>query len=676
MRVQGFHQHLALQAVGSGRLCDSVNCSRCGKPLTSMPASGADAHCAACTIYLKYMPSVPDAAPTPQASGVRIFGAPEPLPSPEESAAEVARLRGLDPWQEFVGLQQLRAYTAPRERELQLSFGSTWVPAGVDVGTAVFQGGVLREARWVDETDPSDPRWTSVEVLTIGASSTAAPPGPSPLTGPLPVLRDVRHAHPAHAWELITHPPPRLAALHLRTTSTELQSLVTSLPGLSRLRALALSLGDEDGAGSLSPLLTARWPRLERLRLPTREAPLAEARARRPPRLTLELVAWVAGPGAAWIEVTSHLTRVVTRGLVPDDVVATLTQRVARAQGQAPVVDRDARAAPGLHGVAIEVRAGDVMARTGTPQPPRTSPSPVTGRERAHFDAVVAVPDDDARRLVLADALAERGEPRAELISLQIAEQFARLDPARAARVHELLGAHGERWVPVGVDPRRSRFRRGFLDDATWFAATNPHHPDWRLVKTLRCDPQLANVPASFVGFRLDWLETLLGAPPAVLLEATRTPLPRLTTLEGSLPHELARGFGSLGGLHTLGLHLFRPPFGAPPAADLAVGDLTALLDEVPRSLQRLRLLGHWTDARTLQATIARRAHQPVVELVAWQEPSAALGLEVLASGLQVRVKGTVPDTAWAPLRQRLQALGLASIAVQSDQGPMTLALP
>ena len=66
MRVQGFHQHLALQAVGSGRLCDSVNCSRCGKPLTSMPASGADAHCAACTIYLKYMPSVPDAAPTPQ----------------------------------------------------------------------------------------------------------------------------------------------------------------------------------------------------------------------------------------------------------------------------------------------------------------------------------------------------------------------------------------------------------------------------------------------------------------------------------------------------------------------------------------------------------------------------------------------------------------------------------
>jgi uncharacterized protein (TIGR02996 family) len=36
------------------------------------------------------------------------------------------------------------------------------------------------------------------------------------------------------------------------------------------------------------------------------------------------------------------------------------------------------------------------------------------------FSAVVATPDDDAPRLVLADALEERGDPRGRFISLQV----------------------------------------------------------------------------------------------------------------------------------------------------------------------------------------------------------------------------------------------------------------
>ncbi|HEY1551922.1 MAG TPA: TIGR02996 domain-containing protein, partial [Kofleriaceae bacterium] len=71
------------------------------------------------------------------------------------------------------------------------------------------------------------------------------------------------------------------------------------------------------------------------------------------------------------------------------------------------------------------------------------------------FDAVYAAPDDDAPRAVLADALIDRGDPRGELIALQLRGE--------TDRVRELLRAHGHGWTGVlGLISKRVEFRRGF----------------------------------------------------------------------------------------------------------------------------------------------------------------------------------------------------------------------
>jgi len=101
------------------------------------------------------------------------------------------------------------------------------------------------------------------------------------------------------------------------------------------------------------------------------------------------------------------------------------------------------------------------------------------------LQAIIENPDDDAPRLVYADWLEERGDPRGEFIRVQC--QLARLpdnDSARPAfvqREHDLLAAHEEQWVaplrpllfdqPLPTDEfcpplmeRAWQFRRGFVE--------------------------------------------------------------------------------------------------------------------------------------------------------------------------------------------------------------------
>src|SRR5579884_1340778 len=86
--------------------------------------------------------------------------------------------------------------------------------------------------------------------------------------------------------------------------------------------------------------------------------------------------------------------------------------------------------------------------------------------------AILAAPDDDAPRLVYADHLEERGDPRGEFIRVQC--ELARLpegdrrrkDLERKERV--LLAEHGEEWAgPVQDLVVQSEFRRGFIDGVT-----------------------------------------------------------------------------------------------------------------------------------------------------------------------------------------------------------------
>jgi uncharacterized protein (TIGR02996 family) len=81
------------------------------------------------------------------------------------------------------------------------------------------------------------------------------------------------------------------------------------------------------------------------------------------------------------------------------------------------------------------------------------------------LDAVYANLADDGPRLVLADHLAELGDPRGELIALQC--QTTPLTPKQQARVNHLVETFGKRWLPELGDRALMKdgltFERGFV---------------------------------------------------------------------------------------------------------------------------------------------------------------------------------------------------------------------
>lgn len=87
---------------------------------------------------------------------------------------------------------------------------------------------------------------------------------------------------------------------------------------------------------------------------------------------------------------------------------------------------------------------------------------------------IIASPADDEPRLVLADALLQRGEPRGELIAIQcLLEKLPKRDaqrPALRRRERRLIAAHEARWKQeVGIGGQSFvTFRRGFIEELDW----------------------------------------------------------------------------------------------------------------------------------------------------------------------------------------------------------------
>ena len=78
---------------------------------------------------------------------------------------------------------------------------------------------------------------------------------------------------------------------------------------------------------------------------------------------------------------------------------------------------------------------------------------------RPLVDAILAAPGDDSPRRVLADWLSERGDPRGEFISCQLAGTVA-----ASARADQLLSLHQLEWLrPLPVAVESWSFARGFL---------------------------------------------------------------------------------------------------------------------------------------------------------------------------------------------------------------------
>ena len=74
------------------------------------------------------------------------------------------------------------------------------------------------------------------------------------------------------------------------------------------------------------------------------------------------------------------------------------------------------------------------------------------------WEQVFAAPDDDSIRAVLGDALLARGDPRGELIALQLQPR----DPRRDARIDQLVELHGVAWLgPLRELANRAQFARG-----------------------------------------------------------------------------------------------------------------------------------------------------------------------------------------------------------------------
>ena len=87
--------------------------------------------------------------------------------------------------------------------------------------------------------------------------------------------------------------------------------------------------------------------------------------------------------------------------------------------------------------------------------------------------AIREAPEDDTPRLVYADWLQERGDPRGELIAVQCAlHGLSPADPRRAkleGREEELLDAHEARWraeLPLRRGVALGPFVRGFVGSA------------------------------------------------------------------------------------------------------------------------------------------------------------------------------------------------------------------
>lgn len=141
--------------------------------------------------------------------------------------------------------------------------------------------------------------------------------------------------------------------------------------------------------------------------------------------------------------------------------------------------------------------------------------------------AVAERPDDLSLRLVVAEALSERGNPRGEFIALQCAHRD--LSRARA-----LLREHGESWLSPEVRdvivPGSAVFSRGFLSACR----LKPHidvRPSLRALdwQTVRC---VSNPTVALVR-ELPWLTQLRAVPDHVAVDLLRgPPMPAVHSLE------------------------------------------------------------------------------------------------------------------------------------------------
>jgi uncharacterized protein (TIGR02996 family) len=133
------------------------------------------------------------------------------------------------------------------------------------------------------------------------------------------------------------------------------------------------------------------------------------------------------------------------------------------------------------------------------------------------YAKVYAEPHDDGARHILADALLESGDPRGELISLQL---LPKLDAAQRKRAKQLLDANARKWLgPLEPAVLKSGlvYRRGFPAEAK--LSTNQAsvvkaligRPEWGTFEELDVESWPKESRKEFVSQRLPALKRVIG---------------------------------------------------------------------------------------------------------------------------------------------------------------------
>jgi uncharacterized protein (TIGR02996 family) len=143
--------------------------------------------------------------------------------------------------------------------------------------------------------------------------------------------------------------------------------------------------------------------------------------------------------------------------------------------------------------------------------------------EEAFLADITENPDDDTPRMVYADWLTDRGDPRGEFIHVQCSlGSVAEDDPCRPqleARESELLALHQDGWLgPLRPLLSRWTFRRGFLDAAAVPAAVHLANAAIPWPATVR------RVEVDLSGFEVP-LETVEFVPESVARENVLLPI-------------------------------------------------------------------------------------------------------------------------------------------------------
>jgi uncharacterized protein (TIGR02996 family) len=277
----------------------------------------------------------------------------------------------------------------------------------------------------------------------------------------------------------------------------------------------------------------------------------------------------------------------------------------------------------------------------------RTTPTaPVTASSSSLLAAILASPDDDGPRRIYADHLAEQGDPRGELIALQLSSAIVPDDDPRraevAAREAELIKQHKKAWTAFGDAPgARWEYRRGFIAKASLDAAALA-----KIGKAL-----LAAEPVEELAV---WkIDEHRGGLASVL----RLPLGRVKRLAVARSRLKLADWKALAGADTLG------SVEVLDATATAIGEVkgAAAVLAAARSLPKLRelrLSSAYVDDTELVA-IARSVSLPIERLIATNNAIGPRGLAALVA---------------APWARRLVELDLSSNETIGAEGLAVLA--